>query len=133
MKYCLDCSQPKSKKGNYCKKCGYSHRSRPSGLIYMKHKENPTSFKKGQKPWNKGTIKLTFDGKTYYGIHTWIERIMGFARNGICEKCGISKKLQWSNKSGLYLAKVSDWQRLCTRCHCKYDYEKFGARKEFYT
>lgn len=27
---------------------------RPSGLKYIIHKENPTSFKKGQIPWNKG-------------------------------------------------------------------------------
>lgn len=29
-------------------------KSRPSGLKYKKHKENPTSFKKGIVPWNKG-------------------------------------------------------------------------------
>lgn len=55
MKKCLDCSKPKSKKGLYCKVCGYKHRKRPSGLKYKKHKENPTSFKKGQKPWNTDT------------------------------------------------------------------------------
>jgi hypothetical protein len=55
MKYCLDCEKPKSDKGSYCKVCGYKHRVRPKGLLYIKHKENPTSFKKGQVPWNKGT------------------------------------------------------------------------------
>lgn len=29
-------------------------RIRRSGLKYIKHKENPTSFKKGFTPWNKG-------------------------------------------------------------------------------
>lgn len=28
---------------------------RPTGLKYKKHKDNPTSFKKGLSPWNKGT------------------------------------------------------------------------------
>lgn len=28
-------------------------RNRPFGLKYKKHKENPTSFKKGMIPWNK--------------------------------------------------------------------------------
>lgn len=53
---CIDCGKDKSKKGIYCKFCKNKHR--PSGLIYKKHKDNPTSFKKGQSPWNKGlTIK----------------------------------------------------------------------------
>src|SRR3990167_7182742 len=30
--------------------------NRPKGLKYQKHKENPTSFRKGQTPWNKGKI-----------------------------------------------------------------------------
>jgi hypothetical protein len=27
---------------------------RPKGLVYKKHKENPTSFRPGSTPWNKG-------------------------------------------------------------------------------
>lgn len=57
MKYCQDCGKEKSMKGIYCKSCGYIHRKRPSGLTYIKHKENPTSFKKGSVPWNKGDSK----------------------------------------------------------------------------
>jgi hypothetical protein len=49
--YCLDCKEVKSKKGLYCKPCGYKHRKRPSGLHYTLHKENPTSFKKGHISW----------------------------------------------------------------------------------
>lgn len=55
MKFCLDCGSKKSNKGDYCKRCGYKYRKRPSGLKYKKHKENPTSFKKGDIPWHKGT------------------------------------------------------------------------------
>lgn len=33
-------------------------KNRPSGLKYTKHKENPTSFKKGHIAWNKGTKGL---------------------------------------------------------------------------
>lgn len=38
-----------------CKKCFYKFRTRPSGLKYVLVKENPTSFKTGFIPWNKGT------------------------------------------------------------------------------
>jgi len=36
------------------KKCRYENAHRPSGLKYKLVKVNPTSFKKGQKPWNDG-------------------------------------------------------------------------------
>lgn len=71
MKYCLDCNQSKSDKGLYCKKDGYKHRKRPSGLNYILHKINPTSFKKGNKSWNIGLtyknpkVSLTNKGKHF--------------------------------------------------------------------
>lgn len=37
-----------------CKVCFYKYHGRRSGLKYKLVKENPTSFKKGQKPWNDG-------------------------------------------------------------------------------
>lgn len=49
----------KARRKKYCsKKCFYKYRKRPSGLKYVIHKENPTSFKKGHKTWNKGTAGL---------------------------------------------------------------------------
>lgn len=43
-----------------------------------------------------------------------------------CEKCGVSegKRLEWSNKSGLYSLDKDDWQMLCTPCHAVYDRRK---------
>jgi hypothetical protein len=41
--------------------------------------------------------------------------------------------MQWANKSGKYLRKQDDWLSLCKKCHCRYDWEKFGNRKVFYT
>lgn len=132
MKYCLDCGKPKSRKGNYCKLCGYRHRTRPKGLEYEIHKENPTWFKKGHVPANLGK-RREFLGKTKDGLHDWVERNLGKAKDGICEKCKSNKNMQWSNKSGKYKKEFSDWQRFCNKCHARYDYENFGARKVFYT
>jgi len=48
----------KEGKDKYCSKgCGYKYRTRPKGLNYKKHKENPTSFKKGNISWNEGKGK----------------------------------------------------------------------------
>ena len=131
MKYCLDCGNEKSNKGLYCKKCGYSHRVRPRGLVYIKHKENPTSFKKGTIPWNKGKpSKLMKKNPGYDALHEWVERWVGKPK--VCEFCGSTKNMQIANRSGKYLREFSDWLMLCTKCHQRYDYEHFGARKAFY-
>lgn len=46
----------------YCsKECFYKFRSRPTGLKYQKHKDNPTSFKKGHIPTNKNKGKGWID------------------------------------------------------------------------
>ena len=54
MKRCLDCNIEKSRKGNYCKKCGYKHRIRPIGLTYRIFAKNTGWFKKGERPWHFG-------------------------------------------------------------------------------
>jgi len=55
--------------------CKYKYRLRPSRLIYIKHKENPTSFKEGIAPWNKGTIGFCKQNKTSFkeGEHNSIK------------------------------------------------------------
>lgn len=60
MKLCEDCGKQLVKRtARWCKLHSYKHRTRPSGLKYILHKENPTSYKKGQKPWNTNTRGLT--------------------------------------------------------------------------
>jgi hypothetical protein len=68
MKVCDDCGMPKSDKGIYCKRCGYKHRTRPSGLVYNIKKANPTWFVKGQTAWNKGEKGRHFSPKTEFKI-----------------------------------------------------------------
>ena len=66
----------------------------------------------------------------YDAVHEWVET--HFGKPDICEECGSGKFHEWSNISGMYKHVRSDWQRLCKKCHNRYDYEKFGARKVFY-
>lgn len=121
-----------------CKECFYKYHGRKSGLKYIKHKENPTSFKKGIIPWNKGlfldekAVNWKGDKVGYWGIHSWIESRKGKPK--ICELCNTTKakRFDWANKSGLYKRKFSDWQRLCVTCHFNYDKQKFGTRNSFH-
>lgn len=55
-------------------------------------------------------------------LHNWVERQLGKPRK--CEHCKTTeaKKYEWSNISQKYKRDLKDWQRLCTKCHSKYDY-----------
>lgn len=101
------------------------------------HLSPESEFKKGQEPWNKGLpehLQNTWKGDDvgYDGLHDWVEKHLGKPKK--CEFCGTteSRIFQWSNKSGKYKRELSDWQRLCVKCHVNYDYEQFGARKVFF-
>ena len=93
--------------------CIDSNRTRRSGLTYIIKKDNPTSFKKGMTPHNKK------ENPGYYALHDWVGRWKN--DSGKCEHCGSIQKLQWSNISGEYKRDLLDWQRLCCKCHKKYD------------
>lgn len=61
--------------------------------------------------------------KSYNALHQFIKRKLGNPK--YCEHCKTTKgKFHWSNISGRYLKDVTDWQRLCVKCHSKYDFEK---------
>ena len=55
------------------------------------------------------------------GLHDWVKKNLG--KPNICEHCKSEKekKYEWANKSQKYKRELSDWLRLCTKCHAKYD------------
>lgn len=63
---------------------------------------------------------------SYRAIHSWIERQLGKPHR--CDECGDDslehRQYHWANISGEYRRDISDWKRLCVRCHRKMD---FGA------
>lgn len=84
-----------------------------------KHRKKLSEAHKGQIPWN---IKLENKvGKT--SLHDWVKLRLGFPKT--CEFCGFTSEdpnlLNWANKSGKYKRELSDWLRLCRKCHHKYD------------
>lgn len=79
-----------------------------------------TEFKKGQIPFNwKG------DDVGYDGLHRWVNRYLG--KPGTCEHCSKTglwgRDIHWANKDHQYKRNLTDWLRLCRRCHKKYDKE----------
>ncbi len=103
-----------------------------------------TSFKKGQTPWNKGTKGLQkkennyFYGKRFIGennlrwkgdevgylaLHDWVIRKLG--QPDTCEHCKKSglkaRQIHWANTDHKYKRNLTDWLRLCAKCHKAYD------------
>lgn len=88
-----------------------------SGAFPKGHKpENKTRFLPGEdNPMWKG------DSVGYFGLHEWVGRRLGKPK--YCDHCNRmdQPKYEWANKSHQYLRDVSDWIRLCSSCHYKYD------------
>lgn len=105
---------------------------------------SPTEFKKNHIPWNKG-IKTGNNGiigekhpgfkgnnVSYSALHKYIRYHFGTPKK--CEICNDikAKKYEWANISGEYRRDISDWKRVCTKCHQKMD-DVFNKRpKDMY-
>lgn len=59
------------------------------------------------------------DGVGYFGLHTWVYRSLGKAKE--CVDCGSSVCVHWANVSKQYKRDLSDWKELCSVCHRKFD------------
>lgn len=62
----------------------------------------------------------------YGALHDWVKSRLGKPTK--CKHCGrfglSGKAIHWANKSQQYLRKLSDWIRLCAKCHKSYDLKK---------
>ena len=59
----------------------------------------------------------------YRGLHRWVNKELG--KPDTCEHCGTNglsgHQIHWANKSGEYKRELTDWLRLCVKCHKEYD------------
>lgn len=94
--------------------------------------ENPTMYWLGKKrPAQTGenSNKWKGDKVSYAGLHIWVSNTLGRPHN--CDLCG-NKELQhrqyhWANISGKYLREITDWMRLCVKCHKNHDLARINT------
>lgn len=81
---------------------------------YWRGKKRPT-----------GALSANWKGNKvgYQGIHDWIRSVLGTPDT--CEECHTSGltgyQIHWANVSGKYKREISNWKRLCIRCHFRMD------------
>lgn len=94
--------------------------------------------------WSKQNInekhpRWKGDAVGYTALHDWVRKMLGTPN--LCEHCKTTnaKKFEWANISKQYKRDLSDWKRLCTKCHRnedKYDKKKVSqcrmCNKDFY-
>lgn len=140
MKSCLQCgntfteARPLSKPHKFC-----------SHACYAKSKVGKPAPNKGKKGIGLGVkrpgVTLAKTGEKnnnwkgdevgYRSLHLWVERKMGRPCNcSSCSKYGTGTDMQWANKSGEYKRIITDWIRLCRKCHGAYDKNRRLAAKE---
>ena len=76
--------------------------------------------------WNKGKYK---NGKiSYHTLHKWVQKQLG--KPNKCEFCKTTKakRFEWANMSGEYKQEISDWIRLCSACHVRFDGTIFNLK-----
>jgi len=86
------------------------------------HHSTETEFKKGNNVGEKN-INWKGDEVKYRSLHSWIHRYKG--KPSECEYCLKNDlsghQIHWANISHKYKRKLSDWLRLCAKCHKAYD------------
>lgn len=104
--------------------------------LYSKSKEHrkklseSLSGKMQMKNYNLDNIS-TVGTREYREIHRWIRSVLGAPM--ICFFClddwCSDRSYNWANLSHEYKRDVSDWTRLCKKCHWNYDHNRISSEK----
>lgn len=131
-KYCSRVCGPTFKNGNPGHWLGKKRSEADCKAISDGHKGQnsspPTQFKKSENPaYNR------VGGRTpYRNLHHWVGKKLG--KPNQCSECGTiagGKGMHWANKSHEYKKEVSDWIRLCVKCHYEYDLNRHVRLKDY--
>jgi len=119
----------------------FKGKKRPAFSI--EHRKKISLSSKGRIPWNKGKsnlkkhsaetkLKMSLSHKNekhwawvgdkvgYSGIHTWIRKNWGKAKDFKCEFCN-KQAYTWANLNHKYSRNKKEWATLCAKCHYHYD------------
>lgn len=105
----------------------------PTNLAQLKIMAKGNKYRVGKIPWNKGKKIPEMSGEARYNwkganvgysaLHSWVRRNLGRPKN--CLECGFEsdniRQFHWANVSREYKRDLSDWIRLCAKCHKAYD------------
>ncbi len=92
-------------------------------------------FRSGEKRPNvlpKGPDNGSWKGDSvgYRGLHIWVQLVLGKPDTCVlCKKKGTGHAMHWANISGEYKRLVSDWVRLCPKCHKEFDMETIAYKR----
>lgn len=132
IKNCLECGVEfnvpfcRKEKAKFCSmKClGVANGRRVVGNKFSLGKKHTPEWKSLMKEVMSGSKNHKWKGNEvgYRSLHTWIERMLGKPNQcSCCGKVGYGRQIHWSNVSGEYKRDISDWQRLCAKCHREFD------------
>ncbi len=121
-----------------CKVCGKEFKTYPSRVkngfaIYCSREckdktlgEKKIALGSHFKVRDEKNVMWKGNNASYSAFHKWV--IVRMGKPCFCEICGSQnkKKYEWASKSHKFLRDLSDWIRLCTSCHRKYDIENNG-------
>ena len=90
----------------------------PKGTKFSEeHKRNLGLAKMGRTDYKKK------ENVGYSGLHMWVRKMLG--KPDKCELCRNNKlrhrQYHWASKSRKYKRDLTDWLRLCVKCHKAYD------------
>ena len=94
----------------------------------MKEEVNRERMRKNNPMSHEGEV--AYKRPDYKRIHYWVIKTLGRPKQ--CEHCKEiienPRKINWANISREYKKDVTDWKRLCKKCHCIFDKQQVGKK-----
>jgi len=123
-------SVAKAGRGLYCSRaCGFeAQKGKPSWNKGLK------GYKTGPRPdvvMPTGKLNKMWKGEKvqYRALHSWVERRLGKPDTCTnCRKVACGHGMHWANRSGDYKRVITDWVRLCVKCHKAYDCNELALK-----